>query len=141
MGTSTHHVPEHGARHGGVVFRAGGALLFVPATVALRVAPRPEVARIPGAPAELCGVALVDGDMIPVVEVNAVGAREGGRGGAMLVCAVLGERVGLVGIEVVATGHFEAGEWPGDVRLGAETAEGFDVAALIARVREGRWAV
>jgi hypothetical protein len=59
----------------------------------------------------------------------------------MLVCAVLGESVGLVGLEVVATGRFESGERAGEVKNGTETARTFDVAAVIAGVREGRWAV
>lgn len=129
--------PTH---HGGIVFRAGGSLLFVPATTAVKVMPRPETARLPGAPAEL-SVALVDGDMIPIVEVSASGATGAGVGGAMLVCAVLGERVGLVGLEIVATGRFEVTGRPGEVKLGSETAQTFDVAALLARAREGRWAV
>ena len=60
----------------------------------------------------------------------------------MLVCKVLGECVGLVGLDVVATGHFERiSEQSPDVKVGDETAQVFDVGAVIARVREGRWAV
>jgi hypothetical protein len=54
---------------------------------------------------------------------------------------VLGETLGLVGIDVVATGSFESGESAGEVKLDEETARTFDVAALVARIREGRWAV
>ena len=126
---------------GGVIFRAGGALFFVPATIALKVMPCPEMARIPGAPPELGGVALVDGDMIPIIDVLGGGTSSGGKGAPMLVCSVLGEGVGLVGIDVVATGRFEVGERPGEVKLGAEAARAFDVTGLLARVGEGRWAV
>jgi chemotaxis signal transduction protein len=151
-------------RYGGVIFRTQDALHFLPASIAIKVMPTPEIARVPGAPRELRGVALVDGDMIPVVELcsptrTARSARHG-RGGAMLVCAIHGERLGVVGIEVVATGHFDA-EPPDDLRaplvatgleatelaslpsvkLESETARAFDVEGLIARVREGRWAV
>ena len=52
---------------------------------------------------------------------------------AMLVCTVLGEQVGLVGIQIVATGRFEAADG-GDVRVNGEIAHIFDVATLI---REG----
>lgn len=135
---------------GGVVFRVGGELWFLPASIAMKVMPIPEMARVPGGPLELRGVALVDGDMIPVVDALAPGPEERAepeavllepRRQAMLVCAVLGETLGLVGIDVVATGRFEPGELAGEVKLGDETARTFDVAALIARVREGRWAV
>ncbi len=133
---------------GGVVFRVGSDLWFLPASIAIKVMPIPEMARVPGGPVELRGVALVDGNMIPVVdalEQAPLGLREGRRAEphneAMLVCAFLGETLGLVGLEVVATGRFEPGESSGEVRLGAETARTFDVAALVARIREGRWAV
>jgi hypothetical protein len=62
------------------------------------------------------------------------------RRGAMLVCSFHGERIGLVGIEVVATGLFEAA--PGDeVFHEGRAAVPFDLDALVATVREGRWAV
>jgi chemotaxis signal transduction protein len=133
--------------HGGVLFRVGGELRFLPASIAMKVLPTPAMARVPGSPPELRGVALVDGNVIPVVDVlgdEKVASRAArvkpGHCGAMLVCAVLGEAVGLVGIDVVATGRFESAA-SGDVKLGDETASVFDVAAVIARVREGRWAV
>lgn len=125
--------------HGGVVFRRSApgtspGLAFLPATIAMKVMPLPSLAPVPGGPPELRGVALVDGDMIAIVTGGAL------ESDAMLVCAVLGEQVGLVGIEVVATGKFEAAEG-GDVRYGSEIARAFDVATLIAKVREGRWGV
>ena len=133
---------------GGVLFRVGDALHFMPASVAMKVMPTPEVARIPGAPPELRGVALVDGKLIPVVDVlgdQTPSTRErtgwqATRGGAMLVCAIMGECVGLVGIHVVATGRFDVGP-SGEVRFDEEGARTFDVAEIIARVRQGRWAV
>ncbi|MBX3229879.1 MAG: chemotaxis protein CheW [Labilithrix sp.] len=117
---------------GGVVFRAGERLAFLPATIAVKVMPAPAIAKVPGGPPELRGVAFVDGDMIPIV---AASEREGD---AMLVCTVMGEAVGLVGVEVVATGRFAATEG-GDVRHGAETARTFDIANLIAKVQRVRW--
>jgi hypothetical protein len=129
-------------RHGGVVFMAGEHLAFLPATVALKVIPMPEVARVPGAPRELAGVALVDGETIPVVRV--LGGTAPASGGALLVITFLGERIGLSGVEVLATGRFESmaesahGE---NVVHEGRVARLFDVAALVSKVREGRWAV
>lgn len=156
-----------GDRHGGVIFRVAGELVFLPASIAMKVMPMPEIASVPGGPSELRGVALVDGNMIPVIDLGdpvssrlppiSSRTREAGgfpgMVGAMLVCVVLGEAVGLVGIEIVETGRFEAvhgrsadphlpGETPAiEVRHGAETARSFDLTGAIARVREGRWAV
>ena len=122
-------------KHGGVVFRLGASgLAFLPATIAMKIIPLPHIARVPGGPPELRGVALVEGDMIAIVNAGSLSSD------AMLVCSVLGELVGLVGIEVVATGKFEPAD-AGDVRIGAEIARAFDVATLIAKVREGRWGV
>lgn len=135
---------------GGVVFRVGRKLWFLPASIAMKIVPIPEMAQVPGGPSELRGVALVDGSMVPVVDalthespelVYTRGDPPEKRQGAMLVCVVLGEILGLVGVDVVATGRFEAGESSGEVKLGDEIARPFDVAALIARVREGRWVV
>jgi chemotaxis signal transduction protein len=138
-------MPGEALKMGGVMFRARGELYFLPASIAIKVMPTPEMAHVPGGPAELRGVALVDGDMIPVVELgeevsrSRAGTVESAR--AMLVCVVLGERVGFVGIEVVATGRFEVDGVTGELKLGDEVARPFDVAGVIARVREGRWAV
>ncbi|MBN9164910.1 MAG: hypothetical protein BGO98_35935 [Myxococcales bacterium 68-20] len=135
-------------QHGGVAFRVAGELYFLPASIAMKVSPIPEMARVPGGPHALRGVALFEGNMIPVVDaLDVLDVLEEPSGevreptGAMLVCAVVGESVGLVGIDVVATGRFEAGEVVGEVNVGGETARTFDVAAAIAKVREGRWAV
>ncbi len=135
---------------GGVVFRAGGASYFLPATVASKVLPMPGVARVPGAPADLVGVALVEGEMVPVVAIGELDGRGSrrppttGRPRAdnrpMLVCVLLGERVGLVGLEVLATGFFTPAE-PEGVVYGEAVIPLFDVGAVVARLREGRWAV
>lgn len=133
-------------RQGGVLFRVGEALFFLPATVASKILPMPGVARVPGAPEELVGVALVEGEMVPVVAVGELdgrgaprttgttGERRRADNRPMLVCNYHGERVGLVGLEVIATGRLE------DRDDGKEAAL-FDVGAVVARLREGRWAV
>jgi hypothetical protein len=124
------------SQHGGVVFRAGEELFFLPATIAIKVIPLPEIGRVPGAPEELRGVALVDGQMIPVVSTWRADRPPPD---AMLVCSVFGELVGVVGVDVIATGRFreEAGEVVHDDRV----ARSFDLAALLATVQGGRWAV
>lgn len=138
---------------GGVIFRVDSELYFLPASIAMKLSPVPEMAPVPGGPIELRGVALVDGDMIPIVDVSdeallsdrpsGARAREvrARPRGAMIVCVVLGERVGFVGLEIVATGRFEADPVTGELRHGTEIVHAFDVAGIIARVREGRWAV
>lgn len=117
---------------GGVVFRVGVELMFLPATVATRIASVPSIGRVPGAPPDLVGLALVDGAMIPVVSV-------GSPRSSMLVVSYLGERLGVVGIDVVSTGRFETVH--DHVVHEGEHARLFDVSAIIARVRDTRWAV
>jgi chemotaxis signal transduction protein len=139
--------------HGGVMFRVEEELFFLPASVALKLLSMPQVAVVPGAPPELRGIALVDGAMIPVVDVSSRPrpwsslSRDGKRGGstqaaeeAMLVCALMGESLGLVGLSVVGTGFFDVNE-AGETIFGDRPARTFDVARVIARVRQGRWAV
>jgi hypothetical protein len=121
---------------GGVVVRIEDTPFFVAADVARKVVPLPDLARMPGAPPELRGVALVDGVMIPVIDVS---RERGSSPRSMLVCCILGETVGLMGIDIVASGRFES-EKEG-VRFQGNVARDLDVAAAIARVREGLWAV
>ena len=136
---------------GGVVFRVAEAHWFLPATIAWKVLPMPDFARVPGAPADLVGVALVEGEMIPVVAIGelerrasrrppAVGEQRRADNRPMLVCTYLGERVGLVGLEIIATGSFEADDADRVLHSGI-TAPLFDVSAVVGRLREGRWAV
>jgi chemotaxis signal transduction protein len=117
---------------GGVVFRVERELFYLPATVAQRIAPVPNIGRIPSAPADLCGLALVDGEMIPIVALAPPRT-------AMLVVTYLGERLGIVGVEVVATGRFETRH--DHVIHEGEHARLFDVSAVVARVRDIRWVV
>jgi chemotaxis signal transduction protein len=135
---------------GGVVFRVAQAQFFLPATVAIKVLPMPVVARVPGAPPELVGIALVEGETVPVVALGELDGRGSRRPAAtsrsradnrpMLVCTYVGERIGLVGLEIVATGHFDASDPESVVHDGIPAAL-FDVGAVVARLREGRWAV
>jgi chemotaxis signal transduction protein len=134
---------------GGVVFRVGAALFFLPATVATKVLPMPGLARVPGAPHDLVGVALVEGETVPVVAIGELDRRGARRpktdrprsdNRPMLVCTHLGERVGLVGLEILATGMFDAPDPEHVVHEGVPVPS-FDVAAVVGRLREGRWAV
>ncbi len=121
-------------KRGGVVVRVEGGLFFLPATVALTLAPAPDVARVPGAPAGLLGIALQDGEVVPVIAL-------GPEPGPMVVCSYLGEKVGLVGGAIVATGIFEVDAELGDaVRFGGERARPLDLASLYARVQGDGWA-
>jgi hypothetical protein len=52
-------------RTGGIVVRVDGALRFLPAAVALRVAPPPRVTPVPGAPSELLGITIHEGVIVP----------------------------------------------------------------------------
>jgi len=122
---------------GAVVFRAGDSLHFLPANVAVKVMPMPDVARVPGGPPELVGVGLVDGETLPIVSLGET-PRPSARV-AMLVLGYLGERIGLVGLEVLATGRFAL---HGDhVEYAGREARLFDVASLVTKISAGRWAV
>jgi chemotaxis signal transduction protein len=136
---------------GGVVFRVGDARYFLPAAVACKVLSMPDVARVPGAPTDLVGVALVEGETVPVVAVGELDGRGSRRPPStnrpradnrpMLVCDVMGERVGLVGLVILATGFFPPAEAAEGVVHGDTTVPLFDVVAVVARLRQGRWAV
>ena len=126
------------ARRGGILVRVDGALCFVPASVALRIAPPPRVTRIPAAPPELLGIAPYEGSIVPVIAIGPA-RRE------MIVCQHAGELVGLVGGEVVRTGTFDA--VPGRIDLvehEGERARVIDLPAIYGRVqasvRPAQWA-
>jgi hypothetical protein len=116
------------ARRGGVLVRLDGTLHFVPASVALAITTPPPIARVPGAPEALLG------DVVPVLSIGS--ARD-----AMLVCSYLGEKVGLLGASIVATGLYDVDPEAADaVRHQGETARTLDLAAIYARVQGEGWA-
>jgi hypothetical protein len=125
-------------RRSGVLLRIEHVFCFVPASVALRVAPAPRVTSFPGAPPELVGVTLYEGLIVPVVAIGPA-RRE------MVVCQHAGELVGLVGGEVVLSGSFDlvAGRADCVVHEG-ELARLIDLTAIygrvLASVRPGGWA-
>ncbi len=122
-----------GARHGGLVFRAGGALTFAPVSAVVKLVVMPKVARVPGAPPSLLGVALVDGEAIPVVALGTSRAH-------MLVCIYLGERLGLVGIESLASGTFPADPTsPEGVRYEGASVPALDLAKVYSSLQRSPW--
>jgi chemotaxis signal transduction protein len=114
--------------------RTGAALWFVPATIAVKVASVPEIARVPGAPADLLGIALVGGDIVPVVALE----QQARSSRVLLVCRFLDETLGLLAESVVRSGSFET-DGDGVVHDG-ERAPPLDLAAIYARLHAGRWA-
>jgi hypothetical protein len=120
-----------------VLLRVEHVYCFVPASVALRVAPTPRVTSFPGAPAELVGVALYEGLIVPVVAI-------GPQRREMVVCQHAGELLGLVGGEVVQSGSFEVVAGRADcVVYDGQYAQLVDVTAIYGRVlagvRPGPW--
>jgi hypothetical protein len=125
-------------RRGGVVLQVDGELRFVAVPLAVRVAPAPRTTAVPGAPAELVGIGVHEGAVIPVIAVGS------GRG-EMLVCQHAGELVGIVGGKVVRSGSFYvAPDRPDVVDVDGVYVPPLDVAAFYARVQSaarpgGRW--
>jgi chemotaxis signal transduction protein len=107
---------------GGVVVRIGERAAFVPADVAVRIAPPPPIARVPGAPPELLGVAMHEGAILPVISIGPERER-------MIVCRHAGELLGLVGGVVERTGLVDE----------SDAVEVLDVAAIYARIQTGGW--
>lgn len=116
---------------GGLVFRVGARRQFLPADLALKVVPRPQIARIPGAPPGLLGLALAEGAILPVIELD-------GEGGAMIVCSHHGERLGLVGAVDIASGMFPASDASG-VLFEGEAVRELDLEELYGRVHTVSW--
>jgi hypothetical protein len=117
---------------GGIVLRVDGALRFVPAAVAVAVAPAPRVTAVPGAPPDLLGIAMHEGTIVPVLAIGAARSE-------MLVCRHAGELLGLVGGEALRSGRFtlEGGERGDALTLDGELAQPLDVGALYARAQTG----
>jgi hypothetical protein len=124
-------------RRGGIVLRVDAALYFVPASIALHVGPTPRVTAVPGGPAELVGVAIHEGTIVPVVSIGSARAE-------MVVCQHAGEILGVIGGQVVHTGLFDTvPQRPEIVLHEGRPVKPLDLAAVYARVqvsaRPGRW--
>ncbi len=121
-----------GGKRAGVLLRVDSAFYFVPASIAVRIAPPPRVTAVPGAPKELLGVALQAGAVVPVISVGSLR-------GPMLVCQHAGELVGIIGAEIVRSGSFDVAPDRADiVEYAGERASVLDVAAIYTRVQAGR---
>jgi len=120
-------------KRGGIVLGDAERLVFVPATIAQKVVPSPDLARVPGAHADLLGIAQVDGVVLPVVAIGQ-GAR-----GAMLVVSHLGEPIGLVGADILVTGAFEAVGDGASVRYDGRVARPLELEAIYARLQASSW--
>ena len=123
---------SHGAgTRGGLVFKVLGRRVFLSAEFAVRVAPCPQVARLPGAPPGLLGLALSEGVILPIIELGVPRS-------AMIVCAHRGEEIGLVGLEDIASGMF-----PSDGALGViasgEAVPPLDIESIYTRVHAVSW--
>jgi len=121
-------------RRGGVVLRVDGKLFFVPVPVARSVARIPRVTTVPGAPADLIGVAMHEGAVVPVLTIGPARSE-------MVLCHCGGETVGLVGGEVVRTGLFDPDPdpaCPDGIAFEEQRVGPLDVAAIYARVEAGR---
>jgi len=122
------------ARRGGLLLRVGGELFFLPASLTVSIDPAPAVERVPGAPAEMLGIAAHGGEILPVVALGE--AREG-----MVVCRWATELLGLVGATIVGAGVFEAvDDGVEHVSFLGERARTLDVAGIYARLQGGAWA-
>lgn len=123
-------------RRAGLVFRSGEDHWFLPASVAARIEPTPPLARVPGAPDELAGLAHLGGEIIPVLALQSKSPT------AVVVCSHLGESVALAVDAVVHTGPVE----PDDKYEGALTWPGgrarpLDLASLCARLQASSWSL
>ncbi len=126
-----------GPKRGGVLVRHEGALRFLPASVVVRIAPRPTISRVPGAPKSLLGVAYTGGEVVPVVSIA-----DSNEGTPLIVCRYLGEPVGIVGCEVVETGSFDADpSAEGAVVARGEPARSLDLAATFASLQSARFTI
>ena len=125
-------------KHGGIVLRVESVPVFLPAAIVVQVATAPRVTRVPSAPPGLLGIALHEGEILPVVSL-------GSHDGPMVVCNYQGERVGLVGAEVLHVGLLEAqGEHEESVAYEGRRVFVLDLAPIYAQIRgvswAGRWA-
>jgi hypothetical protein len=112
------------------VFRTGPTEFFLPADVVLRVLPMPKVQPLPGAPSEVLGFALVEGEAALLLGI-------GRQTPHLVVCAHGDDRVGLVGAQVLRTGLFAADpHGPGVIHNG-RVVPTFDLAGICATAERG----
>ncbi len=124
--------PEASGSRGGLLLTVDGRRFFLRAELTVRVAPPPPIARLPGAPRALLGLALSDGVILPVIEVGV--DRD-----VMVVCVYRGEQLGLVGATGLQSGMFPPGEGAG-VTVDGEPVPPLDSSRkLITRIHPVTW--
>ena len=116
---------------GGIVFLVEGRPLFLGADLAVKLTPRPQIARLPGAPPGLLGLALSEGAILPLLELGPVRA-------TMIICVHRGEPVGLLGAEEIQSGVFPAADAGAVIAFG-KTVPPLDLEELYARVHTATW--
>ena len=70
---------------------------FLPSSVALRVVPMPELTVVPGAPRQVLGAALYEGDVVLVLAAGSATSD-------CLICRMDDSLIGLGGVRVVRSG-------------------------------------
>ncbi|WP_394833665.1 chemotaxis protein CheW [Pendulispora rubella] len=121
------------AKRGGLLVRLDGQPFFLPAHVTVSIEPVPPIVRVPGAPAQILGIATHEGEVLPVI---AIGADRS----VMVVCRYGGELLGIVGASVVGAGIFESTTDADSVSFLGETAEDIDLSEVYNALQGGAWA-
>lgn len=103
----------------GVVVRLNGEPRFLSAHSVRRFVPPPAISDVSGTGLTM---ALIDGQVIAIIAVGA-------RGSALTVCEVAGELVGLLGLEPIEVGFFDA--VGSGVSFHGRIAPALDVAELV----------
>jgi chemotaxis signal transduction protein len=107
----------------------------VPASAVVKIAAKPKIARLAGAPPGVLGIARFESELIPVVALGPVtrGVSEGSP--AMVVCTHGGEQLGVLGIDVVSSGTFALDDGDGVMADDGTRVETLDVEKIFARLR------
>ena len=124
--------PERSGSRGGLLLTVDGRRFFLRAELTVKLATPPQIARLPGAPRALLGLALSEGAILPVVDV-------GVHRDVMIVCAYRGEQFGLVGATELRSGVFPAGEGAG-VLVEGEPVPPLDLEELYNSIHAVTWA-
>ena len=105
----------------GLLVKRGAETLFIPASVARQLVPSPRLSRVPWDSAQM---ALVGGEVVPVVEL-------GEPSGLLVLCEFAGQLLALSGLAAE-----QAGFWPesgAGVRIGDAHVPQLDLAAALAQ--------
>lgn len=135
---------------GGEKNGALGQLALVPADRVDSIVRVPRITPVVGARLPMLGLAAVDGAVMPVLTLSpdgarapssAPGARESASPRVLVVCLHAGERIGLVGLDVVTIGHFDPDpSGPEAARVDGERVPFVDLAALAGELHARPWA-